>query len=423
MCTGTLAVLRRTVLTFVLCCVLLVLNGCGAGIVALVLGIEDSRSSSSANQPPEVEGLEISTPDTPDEIHIGFVIENDGEAELSARIEFEVLDDEGTSLTAPAPATPLPGSASLESIQPSELVRFVWDAKTDLNDDSALVHLIITPIENGVDGKPEIREVRAGNTPVEVRNPRLAPAGDDVLLVIFELVDKESDSASLVNLDVALDGSSFTPLPADLLADFPRSLPSSPEGFPVILEVPLDREDIPDELRAIARPGFVGDICVRVAAQDFSTEPPSRGEACFPFDNNDPPVVILLDSPSEYLESGVIPIRYRLFDREQNPAALRVEARVSDGEHEFTVIANEFPSPASDGTRELMTLPFDATGDSGAPERTFLWDALSQTQGHEIVELTFSASDLEDGRPTNPLRFQLAHGAYARTPRSPVPPS
>lgn len=388
----------------------LFLSGCYAGAAGVALGVlslsDDGGGGNDAL--PEVTQPLVKAVDCRDLVRIEFEIANDDQGHLTARIEYVTLDGAMRPNGPPRPATPGAGSDDLETVQPLETVRFLWDAKTDLKENSALVEISVTPLEDGAAGRPFRSEpIRAGNTPVVIRNVNLA-SRDDFIDVSFELVDQESDPITLVGLELCLDGleaggkdgARFYPLPDDVFQELPENmrenLPSRPEGARSSLTFPTSRLDGVDELQALALPGFAGDVCARVSGHDCEGEAVSKSiPGCFRFSNNVRPFAQILPSRVRPA-TGVIPIRYRLFDEDENPADVEVRVDLGDG----FVPANEFPSSASDGTRGLDTEQVDDAEpdiDTTGPFHTFLWDALSQSQGGEEVMISLRPRDREDG--------------------------
>ena len=90
----------------------------------------------------------------------------------------------------------------------------------------------------------------------------------------------------------------------------------------------MDRDDVAPSLRRLGDRGFVERICVDLSISDFEDEEPSSDEGCLSLDRNDPPFVQFIPSVEEF-SSGIVPIRFRLFDsdnavREQRSAGFRV---------------------------------------------------------------------------------------------------
>lgn len=397
----------------------LALSGCYAGAAGVALGVlslsDDGGGGSDAL--PQVTQFRVSHPaDWPDIVQVEFELANDDQGHLEARVEYVTLDGETLPGGPSRRATPGAHSDSLEDISPLETVRFLWDAEKDLEGHSAWVEISVTPLEDGVEGRPFRSDaIRAGNTPVVIRNVNLA-SREDFINVSFELVDKESDPITLVGLELCLgglddcskDGARFVPLPDEIFRELPENmrenLPSRPEGALSSLTFPTSGLDTVEELQPLALAGFAGDVCARVLGHDFEGEGVSRSTTgCFYFSNNRPPVAqILPPVPERALSNGVIPIRFRLFDADENPADVEVWVDFGDGPRR----ANEFPVRASSGTSGLEARPVGAR-----EERfyTFLWDALSQSAGQGVA-MYLVPRDAEEGVATPDLPIQLALG-------------
>jgi hypothetical protein len=100
------------------------------------------------------------------------------------------------------------------------------------------------------------------------------------------------------------------------------------------------------------------------------------------------------------LQSGIIPVRYRVFDPDKNAVdLLRVTVDFQDGQGPQP--ANEFPAPPSEGSTGLCVgetsvdciLDPDDFGKNDKPFHTFLWDALSQPFSESSVRLFIQAND------------------------------
>jgi hypothetical protein len=408
--TGSHAWLARAKVAARLILVLLpcILGGCyvgAVGIVAGILALTDNGGGGGPAAPVRVRDMIVQAPSTPDEIHVELTLAGGRGGRLSARIEFRVLS--WTSIDKQAdgishPATPLGQDSALDGIDPGKPVGFVWDARRDLEDESAEVLLVVTPAEAGADGESASRTLRAGNTPVTVQNVRLASQRERVE-VIFDILDKEGDRASLVDVLGVGGGGEFGIPPAILdRRDFATSRTGerSSFGFKV---TELDQVEL-------SKPGFVGDITIRFFSSDYPCEAPTGAEGTFPFDNNDPPRLAVFPIPPEQWTSGIIPIHYTLEDEERNPATVAVTVDLGDGLGPRR--ASEFPSRLSDGTEDIQV--------TEEPRLfTFLWDALSQARGNENVTIAVLASDLEDG-PQNVQTISLGFPALSRAGEIPA---
>jgi len=443
--------------------------GIVVGIVALS---DDGGGGGGSDQPPIVLVTETPDfVETPDEVQVGFAVVNgDDGGLLSAQIEYVVVGKVGDSdlrfeglQTVPAelrtPATHSQDSASLENLESLKPVSFKWNAGDDLGGDSAMVRVIITPFEDGSAGRAFLTEpFRAGNTPVEIDLEGLTLAStEDLLVAQFRLFDAEADRIRLERFEIALEGIDFKspqfyvesvsfdegdffclPLREDLgkllvdPEDFPSKSPeedgevaglrfslsslaglTAEELFLCANEVAQEqRPKLLEAVREAAEKGFIGALKLRISLRDFVTEELEviefPAEAPFLFDNNDPPSVEIVSVGATEPTSGVIPIRYRLFDDEFNLSNLVVEFDLDD-EQGFRV-ANEFPAPPSEGRRNLCTLDPSGLNDPGSCAElrqihTFLWDAGSQTHDrHENVTVRISPRDREPA-PGNSRTF------------------
>jgi len=135
-----------------------------AGVVVAFLASSDGGGGSSHS--PTVTGLEVDAPETPDRICVEFTIER-GEGPYSAKVEFVRVSENNFPPTA---ATQLSGFTAPCQATPKRIV-FVWDAKSDLNDEAAIVQIIVTPMGKTATGKQcRTPSFRAGNTPLQVRS-------------------------------------------------------------------------------------------------------------------------------------------------------------------------------------------------------------------------------------------------------------
>jgi hypothetical protein len=392
-------------------------SGCYAGLAAAILGISSATSGGSSGKqvvvvepaPPVVQEFESSWDGTPDRILLQFRIAGGGPDPLAARVEFERLGTAGGG-TAPLPATPLEGSGNLTDLRSGQTVRFFWDAKTDLRDESATVRVIITPFttdEGGQDlpAEPFVSTpFRAGNTPVEVENLLLDAQGASIR-VFFDLLDAESDRVNLETVEVIVSGDTF-PLPQAVFRGLRKDFLSGPravsgvQGSLSFLATALDRPEYPPGLRRVGQPGFEGTIGIRILLRDFPGEPQAAAGAEFRLDLNQEPTVELLEILPEDLVWGLVPIRYRLHDVEKNPADLLVEVAPTGGTSFMP--ASEFPSAVSSGSRHLPTYqPEVPGGPPAAPAATFLWDVAAQFPRDSAASLRMRAKDLAIG-PVEP---------------------
>jgi hypothetical protein len=328
---------------------------------------------------------------SPDEIEIRLKVRNEDEGQLEALVEVLKEPEPGGAPIPVAEAVPFPGSELTRDIPNDVEVTFHWDVKANLGDDSALVRIVITPIEDGRKGKKEASlPFRAGNTPAELRELEVS-SNREVLRVGFTLVDKEEDRVrvepGLFDVEVEVEDGGYEPLPLGYVErrDFPGAPEPGAQGsFRFnITALASDPALAASPLRALGEPGFFGSISVRVKARDFAGEDWSTEEVrSFPLDNNSEPEVEILSLGAADPANRVFPIRCRAFDPELNTADLIVEVDLGDGAGFRT--ANELPLPPSSGRTGLCTQnaadPLrNGCGNAGdGAVHTFLWDALSQ---------------------------------------------
>jgi hypothetical protein len=155
----------------------------------------------------------------------------------------------------------------------------------------------------------------------------------------FDLVDAEADNVIAddrsLQLQIEVDGSA--PELIDPLLFGRPSFPSAPEpgaqgSFSLDLASLRVEGSLPEALRPVGEPGFVGTLAARLQVRDFLEEPLAVSpEAVLVFDNNELPLVALdsvgLDEP----QSGVVSIRYRILDPDLIPSDIEVEVDLSDG--------------------------------------------------------------------------------------------
>ncbi len=242
--------------------------------------------------------------------------------------------------------------------------------------------------------------MRAGNTPVEIRNVTLT-SSKDLINISFEVSDKEGDLIEIAGGELSLEDGPFHPLPDRIFQGLPR-IPSTPAGIRSNLSFRTSQLKEDENLKELSEPGFAGSIRAIVSGRDYETENPSSAVSdTFKFSDNEPPFAQILPFlPDRALSNGVIPIRYRLFDADGNDADIDVLADWGYGPR----TANEFPSMASSGTRHLKT---ETAITAGGSFHTFLWDALSQIEGQEEVLIQLIPRDREIGVPAIDL-FQLS---------------
>jgi VCBS repeat protein len=381
---------------------LILLNGCAAGIAGVIMALASSGGGAgSASLPPVVTGVNVSPVESPEEIQVDFRISGENGGRLGALIEVQKLRQDASGLEPdgqPVAATPLPGSGVPEGVVSDQSVRFLWDARQDLNGKSGQVQLVVTPTENGKKGKAFLTDVfRAGNTLPSIENVRLFAQGTQVA-VSFRTVDLESDPVTIESVEIAVEDGSYAPVPPAALGDLLERFPSSPSGAAGLFVF-----DIKDLGPPVSEPGFRGKISVRLQARDFPSQELVSGIGSFLYDNNEPPIIEMLPILDGDLGDGIVTIRYRIFDRDLNPARIEVVVDLNDGQG--LVTANELPAALSEGRTDLSTLDPARFGDPENPYHIFLWDAGSQlgpAGGAEGVLVAIRGLDREEG----PRSFQ-----------------
>ena len=309
------------------------LTGCGAGIVGAIYGISSLSHQGKTvvgDVPPVITSARVSPIGSPDRILLEFQIVNEDAGKLETRVEAQKLtktpDGKLEPQGPPVAATPTPNSEPLETLEPRKSLRFIWDARHDLGGASALAQFIVTPIEDGVAGEPFKTEAfQAGNTPARIEGLSLS-LGTDQVVASFNLIDAESNLVTLEGAEMSLDGGPWIPLSGPLWDELLKTFASAPppRGLPLSLVFKLKNFEA-SELKEASEPGYVGELCLRISLRDFTTEALSQADACLTLDNNEPPIAEILPVSNADLQSGVVPIRYRLFDRELNPATLKIE--------------------------------------------------------------------------------------------------
>lgn len=279
---------------------------------------------------------------------------------------------------------------------------FIWKAWADLLGRAASVELIITPISGAKDGEPfRSQPLRAGNTQPSVRDPQPSSSGERIELR-FLLFDGDArfgggiDRGQLASLSVEADGVEVA-VPLDKVD--PQDFPSRADDVGERVTFGFKATDVGQS--PLAMPGFAGDLTLRFLVVDFPREgqeslPPT--EVTFRFDNNEPPFVEVLPPEPGDLESGIILIRYRVFDAERNPCEIEFTVDFLDGKDPR--VPNELPAPPSAGRRlddgAKILAPADF-GDPGKPYHTYLWDAWSQQPTPDRLVLRVQAKDRENG--------------------------
>jgi VCBS repeat protein len=381
-------------------CLLLALSGCAGGLVGVIAALVNSGSGGgSTDLPPVLTDVSVSAPENPERINVDFRLSNEDQGRLGARVEVVKLKKTAGGGLEPdgeaTPATPLPGSAPLEGIGSDQTVHFVWDARQDLHGGAAQVQMVLTPIEDGVEGKPFRTEVfRAGNTAPRIEDVSLFSQGTQVA-VSFKVVDEESDPVTLEEVQIAVEGGDHEPVAREVFAKLLKKFPSAPgpDGAAGVFVF-----DIKDLAGPVNTPGFRGNLSVELSVRDFPSEEKVRGEGSFIFDNNEPPFIEMLPILEEDLASAVIPIRYRVFDRDLNPADIQIEVDLGDGG--AFVPAEEFPSVPFEGRTQIRTLDTSLFGSPDYPFHTYFWDAGSQMKEEKTFVVAMKALDKEEGPRT-----------------------
>jgi hypothetical protein len=282
------------------------LGGCYAGLAGIVAGVLGLSNDGGTPEdlPPFVTRFRAVPDGSPRRILVEFELANDDAGSLAARLEYVELGEAGKAVTARAQATPAAGSAALEGLVAGSMNRFLWDAGRDLAGRAAHVELVVTPIEDGVPGRPFTSDpLRAGNTAVTIRAVDLSSRGEQVT-VSFDLIDAEGDRIELEGLEVSTGPAAFERLPLSLIDR--TEFPSAPgAGERASLRFLLDHDGLSPALRAAGRRGFVGEVCVRVTVRDFPEEVPAAAQGCFTLDNNEPPFVAFLPPLGE-VTSGIV---------------------------------------------------------------------------------------------------------------------
>ncbi len=424
----------RTIAALACSAGLAVLWGCapGAAVVGLLVAdVADGGGGSAADRPATVVLLGAPAGENPEQIEVRFQIDND-DGEVDVRLEYEVITPLGGDLATGTThtATSYPGFELPRSIPPGVPVTFLWDAAADLGESSAFVVLRAIVREEGVAGErtlPLGGEFRAGNT-----GPRLseihASNERQELVLRFSIVDAESDliiaggepEEDLIVVTASIDGDPPVEIPSSVI---PRTVFASAPQTPSeqSFRVDLRDERIPPALSRAGTFGFVGEMTVTLSIRDFPSEPFSpEKSASFDFDNNDAPFVEFLPPEPGDLESGVVPIRYRVFneDEEAGPVSLRVQVDLGSGPEP----AIEFPLPQSDGTllcaepgREDCALQPSQAGIADGPFRTFFWNALSHQGVGRSFLVSIEAEDAERGAATERLFSGLDVTRFLRT--------
>ena len=134
-------------------------------------------------------------------------------------------------------------------------------------------------------------------------------------------MDGEADRAYLQKVIGEVEGEFFE---IPLTAIDPRNFPSSPIGERVTFGFRVFELGHSE----LSRPGFLGEVAVRIFLEDFPGSEIATGAGSFPFDNNEPPTVEIVSVGLREHGSGLVPIRYRLLDADLNPADVAVEVKL-----------------------------------------------------------------------------------------------
>lgn len=383
------------------------LCGCYGGTALLTLTFLELSEETKTRVPPpspfgpaRAEVLDVARASS-DTVRVRFQLAADPQKRLGVQVGyaevFEGPDGEETE-SRPRAATPREDSSLFDHVPPGLPLTFTWDAKQDLQNRVVPVRFVLTPLEDGVPMEPARSQLVWGGNTTPALQSVLVTGQENVLVVSFHVVDGESDPVELVGVETRIEPAGFAPLPENVFSRLRQSFPSSPSGILASFVLRLSDLSNSQELggpESFGESGFVGEVEVKVSVRDFPGVEPAVGTASLDLDNNEPPTIEVLPIFAADLASGIIPIRFRLFDLDLNRAAVAI--RVRFGDSGGFQRANEFPSSMSSGTEELATLPFSAVGDTEQPAHSFLWDALSQIQGDEEVTLVVSAEDREPG--------------------------
>jgi hypothetical protein len=415
------------------------LSGCYGALAGAVLGILSLAGGDEAPSPvpvlivgeakaagPVLE-LGVACGGRPSREVVALSIEMANADGLAAQVEFLRLErrDGGFEPAAPAVrATPAAGSPAMQSLPRGKAITFLWDAALDLEGASSWAMLVVTALQ----GTTPVETLRAttepflaGNTPPRLGDVGLAFSRDSVT-VSFTLFDQEGDTVCLSSLELAaaegfdaeagpaLEALRFEAVPAAFFATIRKDYLSAAAGQggaagSFVFDVRALREQGSPLFDALSRRGFVGFLAVRLEFMDFVGAVAARGEAVAAFANNTPPSLAVEPILPEHLKSGVVPIRYTVFDPDGNPVEVDISVTIEDRFGNRRVeAAREFPSRAARGGGAcaenrgddgLAQEPGDST--PGRRTATFLWDALSQVEGDEQVTVTVSARDLQPG--------------------------
>jgi len=442
---------RALALTLSLLVSSVLLSGCGVAVIGAVAAFlvvsEDDKSDPVDQLPTAIISGQDFYEGSPDTIEIRYRVTNDDAGSLKVTMDVELEDKESGEL-AFRRATPTLESPPTTDLPKGDPVSFLWDVAQDVESgDPVMVRVKVTPFEDGVPGIPETSEFfRAGNSAVTLQDVVLV-SGKDRIFVFFNLLDEERDmvtidgnaddcNADFVRAEFAFDRN-FSPCDEEsgcslrkITETAPIEFAASPTGFLGSFNVlTSELADAFPQLEGITAPGFVGTVAVRLLMRDFDVEDFACAEGDFLFDNNRGPTVEILPIELPVPSSGILPLRYRLFDADRQDENGPDGTQDGDGpdDHlaeidvEFTAFddagfqcAHEFPHTTSEGRTGLPTLADNRSDDLDAPVRVFLWDARSQLAeapggvGLRITARQDNAKDEDESRSqqrTGPLSF------------------
>ncbi|MCZ6793141.1 MAG: VCBS repeat-containing protein [Planctomycetota bacterium] len=384
------------------------LGGCYGGAALLSLGILELTGDDSGPAPPVEPPIVVLAP--PDRVSSGtvrldYTLFGSADGTLDVRVEYAEVGTACEAAEGFLPATPAAGSPPLNDRPRGIELDFLWDAEHDVGDEPVLVVLRLTPLQDGRVGDSRCQETWAGNSPPDAANIALT-LDPRILLVTFDVVDGQLDPVRLLGVRIRVEDSTLQPIPQPLLDQLPETLDSSADGEPTILSLliaDLAVREMPEQVRELAREGFEGEVEVELIIQeDLSDGEIRRPSAAFPLGMNAPPFVLILETPEEELSGSIVPIRYRLFDVENDRANLQVVLFRGDE----ALAANEFPSPRSSGrggAEGLESLRLAEVGNPDSKVLTFLWDAGSQLRGETDINIDVIAADRRGDGPAVPL--------------------
>jgi hypothetical protein len=414
----------KTVCIFLVIAASLVLPGCAAGIIGVVAAFASLSGSGGGGDAPDLPpvvailgtrrlaggegGSRLLV-----ELRYAVTNETGDEGQLAVSVEVVRVRTGGTDLDPVEAASSFEGCDPLDNVPPGEERCFLWNVRENFRGAGEVgdTQFIVTATEDDRRQSDPQRSsvVFAGNTPVAVSAARLVGPGPRVD-VFFLVADAEGDRARRRGVEVSAAGGKWVALPAELLAALPSDFAAAPEpGLPATFFFAVGRLEGVAGLEALARPGFFGEVRVRFTVEDFPDEGEATGVAAGNVDTNEAPLVEIVSVGLEEPQSGVVPIRYRLVDRETHPATVFVEVDLGDARGLRPAL--ELPLVASEGVRGLCSLdpgapsaPGTCAGPAGTRAHGFLWDFLAeagQGLGTPTAILSIAAQDAERGSSTN----------------------